>query len=95
MNLKTHREENRMVVYMDKTCSPPGWDTTWSGWVDSTQAVTSHTYSLQVPPGDGERFMVVAGGTGNCFIEGSFLSFPAKYTTGDYRGEMNSELFIR
>lgn len=48
-----------------------------------------------MPPGDGERFVVVAAGGANGFIEGSFLSFPAKNTAGDYHGEMNSELFIR
>ena len=93
-NLKRHREENRMIVYVDET-----WFTTRMShnteWVDSTQPVTSATYSRQVPPGDGERFVVVAAGTANGFIESSFLSFAAKNTTGDYHGEMNGELFIR
>ncbi|XP_066953386.1 uncharacterized protein [Macrobrachium rosenbergii] len=56
---------------------------------------TSANYSRQAPPGEGERFVVVAGGTADGFIEGSFLCFPAKNTSGDYHGKMNGEMFLR
>ena len=92
--LKRHREEGRIVVYLDET-----WFTTRMShnkeWVDTTHAVTSASYSRQVPPGEGERFVVVAAGTAEGFIEDTFLCFPAKNTSGDYHGEMNGELFLR
>lgn len=95
-DLKRHREENRMVEYLhvDETWFTNGVSHSMER-VESMQPVTSATDSRQVPPADGERFMVVAAGTGNSFIKGSLLSFPAKNTTGDYHGKMNSELFIR
>ncbi|KAK8383434.1 hypothetical protein O3P69_019074 [Scylla paramamosain] len=49
----------------------------------------------QVPPGEGERFVVVAGGTAGGFVEGSYLCYPAKSSQGDYHGEMNGDLFQR
>lgn len=92
--LKRHREEGRIVVYVDET-----WFTTRMShnkeWVDTSHAVTSASYSRQVPPGEGERFVVVAAGTAEGFIEDTFLCFPAKNTSGDYHGEMNGELFLR
>ena len=65
------------------------------GGLDATQPNTSANYSRQVPAREGERFVEVAGGTAEGFIEGSFLCFPAKNTSGDYHGEMNGELFLR
>ncbi|MPC58238.1 hypothetical protein E2C01_052234 [Portunus trituberculatus] len=64
-------------------------------WVDTTQDVTSITYSRQVPLGEGERFVPVAAGRTNGFVEDSFFCYPAKNTSGDYQGKMNSELFLR
>ncbi|KAK8404000.1 hypothetical protein O3P69_000215 [Scylla paramamosain] len=48
-----------------------------------------------MPAREGERFVIVAGGTDEGFIDESFLCYPAKNKTGDYHGEMNSALFIR
>lgn len=90
--LRQHRQEGTIVVYVDET-----WFTTRMGhnreWVDTAEDVTSPTYSRQVPPGEGERFVVIAGGTAGGFIEGSFLCYPAKSSQGDYHGEMNGTLF--
>ncbi|XP_064083514.1 uncharacterized protein LOC135199419 [Macrobrachium nipponense] len=91
--LKRHREDGREIVYVDET-----WFTNRMShnreWVDTAQPATSATHSRQVPPGEGERFVVVAAGTANGFIEGPFLCYPAKSTSGDYHGEMTGELFI-
>ncbi|XP_066958630.1 uncharacterized protein [Macrobrachium rosenbergii] len=90
--LRHHREEGRQVVYEDET-----WFTTRMGhnkeWVDTTQANTSASYSRQVPLGEGERFVVVAVGTANGFVEGSYRWCPAKSKEGDNHEEMNIELF--
>lgn len=92
--LKEHREAGRRVVYVDET-----WFTTRMHpsreWVDTSQPATSGTYNCQVPPGEGERFVVVGAGTVTGFINGSFLCFPAKNKSGDYHGKMNGTLFIR
>ena len=68
-----------MVVYVDET-----WFTTRMShnreWTDTTQDVTSPTYSRQVPPGEGERFVVIAAGTKDGFIEDSYLCYAAKTT---------------
>ena len=92
--LRQYRNEGTMVVYVDET-----WFTTRMGhsreWVDTTEDVSSPNYSRQVPPGEGERFVVIAGGTAAGFIEGSYLCYVAKSSHGDYHGEMNSDLFQR
>lgn len=92
-SLMKHRQEGRRVVYVDET-----WFTTRmhnsKEWVDTTQPTTSAIFSRQVPPGEGEHFVVVAGGTDEGFIDESFLCYTAKNKTGDYHGETNSTLFI-
>ncbi|MPC59657.1 hypothetical protein E2C01_053681 [Portunus trituberculatus] len=94
MGFRKHQEEGRLVVYVDET-----WFTIRmhhsKEWVDTTQLNTSVIFSRQVPPGEGERYVVVAGGTEEGFIDESFLYYPAKNTTADYHGGMNSTLFIR
>ncbi|XP_068207625.1 uncharacterized protein [Palaemon carinicauda] len=91
-DLRHQREEGRVVIYIDET-----WFTTRMAhnreWADTTQNITSPTYSGQVPPGEGERFVVVAAGTNEDFIDGSYLCYLAKTNQGDYHGEMNAKLF--
>ncbi|XP_064088320.1 uncharacterized protein LOC135202790 [Macrobrachium nipponense] len=91
-DLRRQREAGRVVVYVDET-----WFTTRMAhnreWADTTQDITSPTYSRQVPPGEGERFVVVAAGTNEGFIDGSYLCYLAKTNQGDYHGEMNAKLF--
>ncbi|XP_066938309.1 uncharacterized protein [Macrobrachium rosenbergii] len=93
-SLRQFREEGREVVYVDET-----WFTTRMShnkeWVDSTQPFTSATYSRLVPPGEGERFVVVAAGTSNGFVNEAFLCYAARNSSGDYHGEMNAQLFLR
>ncbi|XP_068227733.1 uncharacterized protein [Palaemon carinicauda] len=91
-DLRRQREEGRVVVYVDEA-----WFTTRMAhnreWADTTQDITSPTYSHQVPPGEGERFVVVAAGTNEGFIDGAYLCYLAKTNQGDYHGEMNAKLF--
>ncbi|XP_064106784.1 uncharacterized protein LOC135215760 [Macrobrachium nipponense] len=92
--LNEYRMEGRKVVYIDET-----WVTTRmhrsSEWVDATQSMMSATYNQQVSPEEGERFVLVAAGREDGFIEESFLCFPTKKKTGDNHGEMNADLFVR
>lgn len=80
------------MVYVDET-----WFTKRMShskeWVDTIQPSTSTIYSQQVPPGEGERFVVVAAGTSEGVVEDSFLCYTARNASGDYHGEMNAELF--
>ena len=93
-SLKRHPDSGHQILYLDET-----WFTTRMShgkeWVDATQPSTSATHSRQVPPGDGERFIMVAAGTESGFIDESVLSFVARNKSDDYHGEMNSELFQR
>ena len=62
-------------------------------WVDITEDVPSSTFSRQVPPEEGERYVAITGGTTGGSVEGSYLCYPAKTSLGDCPGEMNSTLF--
>ena len=53
------------------------------------------TYSRQVPPGEGERFVMVAAATSKGYIGDSFLCYTSRNSTGDYHGEKNVQLFHR
>ena len=57
-------------------------------WVNTKEDVTSSTYNRQVPPGERERYVVIAGGTTGGFVEGSYLCYPAKSSLGDYYGHI-------
>ena len=92
--LRQLRGEGREAVYLDET-----WFTTRMNhsteWVDGDEVVTSARYSRQVPPGEGERFVVLGAGTENGFVEGSYPSFVTNSSSGDYHGAVNSTLFLR
>ncbi|XP_066965631.1 uncharacterized protein [Macrobrachium rosenbergii] len=57
------------------------------------QGAISAIYSHQVPPGEGEHFMVVAAGTNDGLTKSSYMCYRAKTTRGDYHREMNAKLF--
>lgn len=92
--LRRYREDSRCIIYLDET-----WMTTRMThgieWVDTTEDILSPNHSRQVPPGEGERLIVIAAGNEAGFIEGSFLVYPCKRTTGDYHGEVNYEIFAK
>lgn len=92
--LRQHRERGMQVVYADET-----WFTTRMHhsmqWVDGTQASSSTMYSRHVPTGEGERYVVIAAGTVEGFVENSFLCYHTKTASGDYHGEVNGEMYIR
>lgn len=67
----------------------PGCSTTRSGWTNH-----SANFSHQLLPGEGERFVEVAGGTVDCFIDYLFLWFFAKIWGGGYHSNMKSTLFL-
>lgn len=77
----------RRIVFLDET-----WifskGTKTKSWQDD------NIKSVRKPEGyDGKRFIIVHAGTADGFIDGASLIFPSKSTTGDYHGDMNSELF--
>ena len=44
-------------------------------------------------PGRGARFILINAGSKDGYVQGAALVFNAKATTGDYHGEVNTDLF--
>ena len=90
--LQRYRNENTKVVYLNKTrfANRMGHSREWG---DNTQPVTSSTYSRQLPPAEGERFVVIAGGTVDGLVESTYLCYSAISSQGDYHGETNNDRF--
>ena len=71
--LHHYKNDNTKIVYVDET-----WLTTRTchsrKWVDTKQPVTNSTYSRQLPLGEGERFLLIAGRTVDGFVLGSYCA---------------------
>lgn len=95
--LKTYREENREVFFLDETWINAG-HTTSKVWVDETVKHKRHAFveglstGLKNPSGKGKRFIITHIGSDKGFVKDGLLLFESN-RTGDYHSDMNSEVF--
>ena len=92
--LEEARQSGRKLYYMDET-----WFTTrmthGTEWVDTREHEQSITYSRQVPPGEGQRLVVIGAGSEDGFVNDAFTVFAARNQGGDYHGEVNLDLYVK
>lgn len=85
-NLERYKEEERQIVYMDET------------WLNKniTPNVIWHDNSLDtvdsVPPGKGQRWIVLSAGTKDGWLPNSFKMWKGNTKSEDYHTEMNSDV---
>lgn len=86
--IKKYREEMRPIIYVDDTYIHSS-HTTPHSWYDSTGAGT------RAPVSKENRLIIVHAGGEAGFVPDALLIYKSSAQTGDYHGEMNSDIFIK